>query len=250
MSKRVILLTLACGSMVFAANSETEVRASANKAVQLMEKSMGGLVPNIPCASCHHNNMPLWALSVAKDHGIQVNADLSRRVAIKTYAFLLDVDRAVQGTTFVDPGIEGGELLAFAGSVGVKPSLTTALQVRRMAGLQYADGHWATFDARPPQSISLFMITALNIKALLDHMPASLHQERDARVANARQWLLKNTPASVEDSAFQLLGLQWSGASRSQRTLPPRSCSIRSAQMAVGPRSRDVCPMPMALARR
>ena len=216
MSKRVILLTLACGSMVFAANSESEVRASANKAIQLMEKSMGGLAPNIPCASCHHNNMPLWALSVAKDHGVQVNADLSRRVTLKTYAFLQDVDRAVQGTTFVDPGIEGGELLAFAGSVGVKPSLTTALQVRRMAGLQYADGHWATFDARPPQSISLFMITALNIKALLDHMPPSLHQERDSRVANARQWLLKNHPASVEDSAFQLLGLQWSGASRSQ----------------------------------
>ena len=232
MNKTVILLALASVSLSQAAPSETAVRTSANKAVQLMERSIGALAPNIPCASCHHNNMPLWGLSIAKDHGIQVNAELSHKVAVHTYSFLKDVDRAVQGTTFVDPGIEGGELLAFAGSVGVKPSLTTALQVRRMASLQHEDGHWATFDARPPQTGSLFMVTALNLKALSDHMPPSLRQERDERIAKAHQWLLNHQPVSVEDASFRLLGLKWAGASPAE--LQTAAKSLLDTQTADG----------------
>src|SRR3954466_10063148 len=104
MKKQIALLALALGPL----NAETEdaVRKSTTKAVKLMERSVGALAPNIPCASCHHNNMPLWAFSIARDHGIAIDEDLNRRVALKTYAFLKDIDRAVQGNFFVDPSLE------------------------------------------------------------------------------------------------------------------------------------------------
>ena len=108
MKLKFIWLAVAAGA-VATANTMPEqqqaMRSSATKAVRLMERSVGAFAPNIPCASCHHNNFPLWAFSVAREHGIAVDAELNRRVAIKTYSFLKDVDRAVQGNFFVDPSL-------------------------------------------------------------------------------------------------------------------------------------------------
>jgi len=221
MHKQIALLALAIGTLraqtgAPAPLNDDVIRTSATKAAKLMERSVGAFAPNIPCASCHHNNMPLWAFSVARDHGIPVNAELSRKVAIKTYGFLKDVDHAVQGSFFVDPSLEGGQLFAIAETAGVRPSVTTALHVRRLASLQREDGRWVTFDSRPPHSSSLLMTTAFSAKAIADFMPVQFAAERDARLAKARQWLVNAKPVSVEDHAFRLLGLMWTKASREE----------------------------------
>jgi hypothetical protein len=93
------------------------VRESAEKAIRVMESSIGSLTrsltPKIPCASCHHNILPQWVLKQAADHGLKVNEPLRRQVAIQSYGFLKDTDRAIQGTAFVDPSMEAAEFLAF-----------------------------------------------------------------------------------------------------------------------------------------
>jgi hypothetical protein len=211
-------LALAFAANCFAGPAETpnsdQIRGAATKAVALMEKSIAALTPNVPCASCHHNMIPMWTLSIARDHGVPVNADLFKSVAVRSYSFLNDVDRAIQGTQFVDPALEGAELLAFAKSNGIKPTFTAQMHAMRLARMQRADGHWATFDARPPQSYSTFMTTALSAKAVLENMPQGA--AREAAVSKARTWLLVNQPVSTEDATFRLLGLYWTGASVKQ----------------------------------
>jgi len=194
----------------------SDLQSAANKAVALMEKSMAALTPNVPCASCHHNMIPLWALSVARDHGVTVNAKLYKQVAVRTYSYLNDVDRAIQGTQYVDPALEGAEQLAFANEAGVKNGFSTALHTARLARLQKADGRWVTFDARPPQSFSLFMTTALGAKSLGALTAPELKADAAKRIEKAREYLLRNQPFSTEDATYRLLGLYWTGATPKQ----------------------------------
>lgn len=206
-------------------NNTTITRASASaqslqaatKAVALIEKTMDAIVPNVPCASCHHHMLPVWAFAHLRHHGVPIHEAKWSAAVRNTYGFLTDVDRAITGTRFVDPALEGAELLAFTRDIGLEPSFTTALHARRLATLQQPEGHWLTFDSRPPQSYSLFMTTALSAKSLAEHLPASLRTERDVRLARALAWLRKNQPHSNEDLTFRLLGLAWTGASLAER---------------------------------
>jgi N-acyl-D-amino-acid deacylase len=188
------------------------IRQSANKAAAIMQKSMAATVLNVPCASCHHNTMPLWTMAMARQRGVKIDATLERQVAARTYSFLADVDRAIQGSRFVDPTLEGAQLLAFGKSVGVTPSVSTTLHTRRLAGMQRQDGTWVSFDMRPPASSSLFMTTALSAKAVMDFAPeiAGPHVEK------ARAWMSRTQPISVEDASFRLLGLHWMKASNKE----------------------------------
>ncbi len=221
--KPLLRLTLWAGVSTFsvwaaapADSSPAAVRAAAAKAAGLMEKSMAALTPNVPCASCHHNMIPLWALSVARDHGVPVNRELFRNVALRTYSYLNDVDRAAQGTQYVDPALEGAEQLAFAKDNGVRPTFTAALHTARLARAQRQDGRWVTFDSRPPQSYSQFMTTALSAKAVLEQSSPVMKGDAASRVERAREWLLRTQAVSTEDATFKLLGLYWTGAASKQ----------------------------------
>ena len=60
------------------------------------------------------------------------------------------------------------------------------------------------------------MTTATAVRAISAYMPEELHEERDAVLRNARQWLAANRPLSTEDAAFRLMGLTWSAASQEE----------------------------------
>ncbi|BDC52841.1 hypothetical protein F183_A51560 [Bryobacterales bacterium F-183] len=171
------------------------------------------MAPNVPCASCHHHILPLWAFSVARQHGVAVNEELYRKVAVKTYAFLQEEDRAIQGTRFVDPAVEGGSLLGLAKTAGVRSGFSTVLHTARLARQQREDGQFASFDMRPPSSGSKFMATAVAARAIVNELPVNM---RGNTVEKAREWLLANAPLSTEDAAYRLLGLSWTGATPKQ----------------------------------
>jgi hypothetical protein len=214
--QRPVIVTLFTISAAFAAAeaepASTSIRQSANKAVGMLEKSMAILTPKVPCASCHHNMMPIWAMSMARQRGVEIDAALERKVAAQTYAFLADYDRAIQGTRFVDPTVEGAQLLAFGKSVGVPASISTTLHARRLARMQKQDGRFVSFDARPPQTGSEFMTTAISTKAVIDFAP----EVSAGVVEKARAWMLRRSPVSVDDAAFRLLGLSWTGAPKKE----------------------------------
>lgn len=208
------LAILALAPLSKAAPDQESVRESAAKAVRLMQSSMADFTPKAPCASCHHNIFPVWVLKEIQKYGVPVDEQQRKEVAVRSFSYLKDADRAIQGTFYVDPVMENAENLAFGSEMGIQPSVTTALHTRRMASLQKADGRFATFDARPPQSYSSFMITALAVRTMNQYLPASLAEEKDARVEKARKWLASAPVASTEDSSYRVMGLVWAGASR------------------------------------
>ena len=156
---------------------------------------------------------------------------------------LASVDRAVDDTTIIDPALGEGWALIAAEAAGVKPNLVTSIYTRRIAAWQKADGHWATGDARPPQSHSLFTATAVAVRSMQLYMPRQLQKEAAERTARAKTWLLSAQPKTTEDYTFRLFGLNWAGAGPRSEARPRANCWRCSAPMAAGHSFRACSPM-------
>ncbi len=200
------------------AASREEIRSAATRAVALVQKGSSGFAQMMQCFSCHDHGLPLLMEHVAREHGVPVDEAAASQVAAKAFVGttnLSSLDQAVQDPMIVDPAPSDGWALVAAHSVGVKPSLISAVFARRIASWQRPDGHWPTGDDRPPQSYSLFTATAVALRAMHFDMPPQLAQETEERSARARQWLLSTEPHSTEDFTFRLFGLHFANATSS-----------------------------------
>ena len=198
---------------------QQQVRSAAIRAISATQQGSAGFYKFMTCFSCHDHALPLLAWQTARERGVQVDETIARRVAAKgllTSPDFSSVDQAVQATMIIDPAVSDGWTLIAAHAVGVKPNFVTAVYAHRIANWQQADGHWSTFDARPPESSSFFTATAVAVYAVRLYMPHQLHSETNRRLARARAWLLASQPQSTEDATFRLFGLGWAGATRDQ----------------------------------
>src|SRR5262252_3553090 len=212
------LLMLLLFTEALSAQSQQNVRKAINHALPVLQRSAAEFVAKRACVSCHHNILTILTLDRARSRGIEIDTKVLKAVEDKTFRELRtsnSLDDAIQATTLNDPTPDDSYLLMAAHSSGLAPDLTTAVYARRLARWQ-RDGHWVTSDFRPPHSSSLFMTTATAVAAISAYMPEELHEERDAVLRSARQWLSASRPLSTEDAAFRLMGLAWTRASQDE----------------------------------
>ncbi len=192
-----------------------KVRAAATRSVAMVQHSSEGFYKAMTCFSCHSHGLPMLTFQMARQKGIPVDEASAAQVAAKGLMAspdLTSIDRAVQETTIIDPASSEGWALIAAHSAGLKPNLVTEVYARRIANWQREDGHWPTFDDRPPQSYSLFTTTTVALRAIQLSMPPQLRHEVEERQARAKNWLLNTTPHDTEEFTFRLLGLHYAGA--------------------------------------
>lgn len=197
-----------------------KLRAQAERSVALLQRV--GAQWKTPCFSCHHQAMPALALEAARARGIRVDENAARQASQRAFRFLASLDDAVQVNMLIDPALSEGYALVAAQAAGVKPSLSTAAYARHIARFQRADGHWPTFDGRPPHSAGEFVATAIAARAISHYLPARAAEEKRERLERARAWLGKAQPASTEDLTYRLLGLAWTGGAESERARAAR----------------------------
>lgn len=217
--RRVVLcgIGLACANWAAGAEGGEAGRAreAAERSIRLLQKVAGAW--NVGCFSCHHQAMPMLALSQARRHGLAVDERAALAVNAKAFAPLASFDDAAQDRFLIDPAMSEGTMLVAAYAAGVEPSLSTAVFARRIANFQRSDGHWPTFDARPPSSDSLFTSTAIASRAVSVYLPERLREQKQAALSKARAWLAAAHPRSNEDRTFQLLGALWTGEGEVRR---------------------------------
>ncbi len=216
--RRTLVLFLLLPVLPARAASPQEIRSAATRAVALVQKGSSGFSQMMQCFSCHDHGLPLLMEHVARERGVPVDESAANQVAAKAFVGTTDLsslDHAVQDPMIVDPAPSDGWALVAAHSVGVRPSLISAVFARRIASWQRPDGHWPTGDDRPPQSYSLFTATAVALRAMHFYMPTQLAQETEERSARARRWLVTTQPHSTEDFTFRLFGLHFANATSS-----------------------------------
>src|SRR5579859_6405158 len=194
--------------------SPDRIRGAAAKAVALILSSQKTWHSKQTCFSCHQQALPALALQASREHGISFDEGLAGANARQSFAFLADLDRAIQFTHIIDPAVSEGYVLEGAHAAGVRPSLVTAVYARFIANRQRADGHWDTLDTRPPQSYGPFTATAIALHTIQLYSHPSLAADTKDRVKRARAWLTSNLPRNTEERTMQALGLFWAGADR------------------------------------
>ena len=165
------------------ARSPGQLRAAANKSLALLQKATVGFYKVQDCHSCHNTTVTVQAFAMARERGLSVNAEVVKGALVKPLTRghnITSIDWIFQDNLIIDPAASDTAILIAAHAGGLAPSLTTAIDARLIANHQRADGHWATFDSRPPEGVSLFSTTALAVRAMQYYMPVELRQETAA----------------------------------------------------------------------
>jgi ankyrin repeat protein len=194
------------------ATEPARVRTALAKSIPLLQQTGKVWFAKQACTSCHHSTLPTLALMSARRHGVSIDESAARTHFRQAYSYLTNLDSAAQGA---EPAtLSNGDSYALwaANEAGLPQNTGSSAMALMLARQQASDGHWRTPDMRPPQSGSLFTVTALSLRAVASYLPPSLNTERNRRIARARQWLETNTPGNTEDAAFRLLGAEWSGS--------------------------------------
>ncbi len=169
------------------------------------------------CISCHHQLLPLVALSTAKTHGIPHSEQAIEKLVGMLRPPAGAGDASIAEVTFdPSPASFGGYALWGLASEKVAPYFVVDASVHSAAVYQSEDGSWMQPFPRPPITDSEFSSTALGVRALTLYPLPGRKSEMDERIARARDWLRRADPRTNEEHAYKLLGLHWAGAHRNQ----------------------------------
>jgi hypothetical protein len=191
------------------------MRTAVTAAVTRLQPISPVLYENRKCIACHHQALPLMAMSIASARGIPVD----REAMAHPSRSIIDTWNTRREDLMIGREVAGGAneltygLLALA-DAGVPANSATDAAVANLLAIQHVDGSWVFLDTRPPQADnSLIHFTAMAVRGLEVYGPPALRGEIQARVARARDFLRKTPARSTQDEVFKLLGLAWSHAS-------------------------------------
>src|SRR4051812_2549837 len=216
--RRLAIVVAVLGSALPAtAQTDAQIRDAATRGVAAITAAQKVWANSKQvCASCHHQFQPAHAFKAAREHGIPVDDTIARADAATAFSYA-DLDRAIQYTHVIEPAVDDAQRLVAADAAGVKPNLAAAVYVRLLISRQNADGTWDSYHQRPPSSYSRITFAALGLRAIdRFHHPSQAAAASDS-VTRARRYLETQTPASTEERVYQLIGLGWARAPRSQR---------------------------------
>jgi squalene cyclase len=193
------------------------IRQSVNLSLPLLEKSLAEYPHHTACFSCHHQGVPMLALSLARKHGYAVEGKSLADVVQQTSTDLRN-DVALYRKGQGQPGgvTRAGYALLALESGGVKSNELTEAVTGYLLQRDKEQGYWRAQSNRPPAEASGFTNTFLSIRALKTYGVPAAKENREARIAAARTWLEQTPPKDTEDSVFRLWAMQEAGSEKSR----------------------------------
>jgi ankyrin repeat protein len=195
------------------ASDTAMIKASAEKAISLLQKSGPQFVKVSGCSSCHHQSLPQMAVALGRARGVSVDEQIAQQ-QVKTVIAMFRPMRELmlQGTDkFPNPPISVSYSLLGLAAEGYPADDITAAMAHLISTKQLADGSFHPLPLRPPLESSDFTATALSIRAMKLY-----GKQPDERIARAGEWLRTARPRTNEERAMQLLGLKWANVSQDE----------------------------------
>lgn len=190
-------------------------RAAIERTMPLLQKVDVIFSQKAGCVSCHHNTLTAMSVAAARRQGIRVDEQIAGR-QLKTIGAFVDSwrERLHQGIGIPGDAETVSYILLGMAAERYPADTATDAMARFLKGKQLPDGHWEPLAHRPPLEASNVEVTAASMRGLQLYAPAPLRGEYDKAVKLAATWLANTPPATLDDRAFQLLGLAWAQASR------------------------------------
>ena len=211
----------------------TEIRAAVVKALPLIEKGGAGHMAQRTCFACHHQAVPLLAMTTARGRGLPVDGALIEK-HLRFIAAFLDTGRA----NYLKGRGQGGQVdtagyaLWALETGGWAPDRTTAAVTEYLLRYRKDLDHWRTTSNRPPSEASPFTATYLAVRGLQAFGTPEQKKRREERLRAARGWLDKTPAKDTEDRVFRLWALQRIGADA--KAVQAAARELRQTQRADG----------------
>jgi hypothetical protein len=183
------------------------IRASAQKAIALLQKSGSQFIRVSGCVSCHHQSLPQMAFGLGRTRELTIDEQAARQQVDAVTAMFKPLEEAMvkNRDRIPNPPISLSYALLGLAAENYSGDRLTAAMAQAIGAWQSADGAFYPLPAiRPPLESSAFTATALSLRAL-----QLFGQDSEEQVTRARNWLLMAQAQSTEDRAMRLLGLAW-----------------------------------------
>lgn len=209
--------------------AELSPRAAVVKSLSLIERSMQIFAKRTGCTSCHQEGLALMATGLAQERGFKVDAALSEGRAKKSAEFfhapflLPAVERAAKDPAKLKyvpmPDVVADPVFLLSGIAAQNLPTDRAFAATAMmvAKLQTPNGFWPLEFVRVPINSTPVANTALAVRILQAYAPKGAEAELSERIGRAKAWFLKTPGSTVDELAFRLLGLKWTGATGEER---------------------------------
>jgi hypothetical protein len=183
------------------------------------------------CIACHHQGLILTTVALARKRGLKVSEDLAKAEVDRVHGFyarrrqrylkaLSDPAAAPQADPYGNFTVHAGYWLWGLAAEQVAQDEALATTARLLAARQESDGRWTFTDtARAPLQASDVTTTALAAFAISRYGPPESADEYNTRQAAAKRWLVQAAPRTLDESAFRLLGLEWTGATLAEKEI-------------------------------
>ncbi len=185
------------------------------------------------CISCHQQDLPLAAISLARKQNVKVDTEAEKQlIELVIHGELPIIENDWQVLFHPDPAYSKGYLLFGFDAADLPASDFTDAWVHHVAVIQDEDGHWPNNLPRPPIQSGDIGATALSIHSLQKYPLPGRKAEFAERVDRARKWLRNAKADNTDTEAYQLLGLGWAGESKSR--IQPFAKTLLAEQRADG----------------
>jgi ankyrin repeat protein len=192
------------------------IRTSVQRAIDRVQPSSKAFlqVPLVhdqqKCTSCHQQQLPNVALSLARERGLRVDEnELGRTLSAINAEYAAGIETVRQiGPAFppmitVRFGFDFDALHAFH----YAPTPATDAISRALLTHQRTDGSWWAPVRRPPMEDGPLFATASAARALQLYPPAGMEREVARSLERTRSWLTAQKMRDLNDRIFQLFGL-------------------------------------------
>ena len=196
--------------------------ATPRTAADAVERAIARLQPAGPafndrtkCNSCHNQNIPGVAITLARAHGVKIVEELAgHSMMVTNKQWRGRREGILLGDTTGGGFQQNAEYTLFEmAEEHAAPTLNSDALALGLAGRQGADGSWPVGpDIRPPLAGSAVTGTALAMRALLTYAPAGRREEMSEHATHAVEFLHRARPRDTQEQVFKLLGAIWAGA--------------------------------------
>lgn len=186
------------------------VEEAVRRAIPLLEKASAGSAEQRKCFTCHTQAAPVVALVEAREHGFTIDAENLERQLDHTYAHLERGRKA-----YLDGRGTGGRVDTAGWALwtleagGREPGGLTEAVADYLIDYQKDAGRWKRPNERPPTSASDFASTYLAVRALRRFGTDAQSARIEARIEQAKKWILENEPVDTEDRVYKLRTLAY-----------------------------------------
>jgi squalene cyclase len=189
------------------------IKDAAVKSLTLLQKSAAEYTVHRKCFSCHHQALPVLAISSAKARGFEVNEkELQQQLQFTADFLAKNRENYQQGKGQGGQADTAGYALLTLDAGGWKADATTAAVVDYLLQRDKERDHWRPVSQRPPSEASAFTTTYLALHALKKYAPPDKQKVVDSRFEKARKWLTATRTKDTEDAVFRLLALKLADA--------------------------------------